>query len=121
MSLALEDRDRMWCAALLCLGPVDIAAVTGRFLAMRDGKIPVPFNPASRATLVFRTFVPAGTVFNVGAVADLMANYRDGGCIVEVTYISPGVYCGGDHCSGLWNIPCEDPRHPKTKNRAEGV
>jgi len=22
------------------------------------------------------------------------------------------IFCGGDHCSGLWNLPCDDPNHP---------
>lgn len=22
-------------------------------------------------------------------------------------------YCGGDHCSGLWHLPCDDPGHPR--------
>lgn len=40
----IEARDRMWCAALLCLDPREIAAVTGRFLQMRSGAMPVPWS-----------------------------------------------------------------------------
>jgi hypothetical protein len=35
----------------------------------------------------------------------------------------PPRYCGGDHCSHLWNLPCDDPRHrdPSLPTRAEGA
>lgn len=23
-------------------------------------------------------------------------------------------YCGKDHCTGMWNLPCEDPNHPQS-------
>lgn len=25
------------------------------------------------------------------------------------------VFCSGDRCSGLWNLPCDSPEHPKVK------
>lgn len=31
----------------------------------------------------------------------------------------PEVLCGGDHCSGLWNLPCDSPDHPRPQSRSE--
>ncbi len=28
-------------------------------------------------------------------------------------------YCGGDHCSGLWNLPCDANEHPKVEAAQE--
>lgn len=27
------------------------------------------------------------------------------------------VYCGGDRCTGLWNLACDDPAHPRARPR----
>jgi len=43
----------------------------------------------------------------------------EGKCICGYQYPISGVdnykkiYCGGDHCSGFWNLPCSDEKHPK--------
>ena len=31
------------------------------------------------------------------------------------------VFCGGDHCSGMWNIPCCDRNHPMKNDQDESM
>lgn len=40
--------------------------------------------------------------------------------VVRVVVVAELIYCGGDHCSGLWNLRCDAPEHPASDSAPEG-
>lgn len=47
------------------------------------------------------------------AIDDHLAVVRERWEQHGATQPAPKRYCGVDHCSGFWNLPCDDPKHPR--------
>lgn len=82
---------------------------------------PLWVTPPVPGDVLVRIVVPRGQDLNSHAPAESIAATRDRGD--RVLEVRQAIYCGGDHCSRLWNLRCDSPlhqRHPSAASTPEG-